>query len=128
MNKKTKINIYDIYQLKALNSVLNKNFDYFERKVRRWYSKNFYTALDRVYTLSWDFVLKNYYEAMIEQLPYNEIYDLACKEFLPEITEIEDKKEAEYMKELEAEQEAGLKKQSKPKEIKINFEPEDPEK
>lgn len=78
-------------QLKALESVLLKTHEFFERKVRRWFSKQYSTPYMDTFNIPWEELLLHYYEAGIESLTYNEVYDLAVTEYLPEfVNEIEE--------------------------------------
>ena len=99
-----------VKQLEAINSRLNESVLFFEGKVRRWYSQNFCTPLDQTFKLSWDFILKNYYESMIEDKTFDEVYDLAVANYLPELMEDEEKSAQEFADSLIEEQECSLRK------------------
>ena len=91
-------------QLKALESVLLKTHEFFERKVRRWFSKQFSTPYMDTFDIPWEELLLHYYEAGIENLSYNDVYDLAITEYLPEFVNLADEEDAEFARSLEEEQ------------------------
>jgi hypothetical protein len=98
-----------LLQLEAIEGNLTKSFPYFERKIKRWYSKTFSTPLHEVNELPWDWILLNYYEDAIENQSYNEVFDLAVREYLPEfVKEIEDEDE-EFANSLVEEQRRTLR-------------------
>jgi len=100
-------------QLKALEGILLKTPEYYYRKICRWYSKEFSTPLKGVYDLPMDFVLEHYYESFLEKNSYNEVFDIAVQEYLPEIAAEEDKAAQEYADSLVEEQEKTLKLKEK---------------
>lgn len=56
-------------RLIALRTVVEEtDYDYQLRKVFRWYSQNFHTPLDAVYSIPIDDVLQHYYEWNYEQI------------------------------------------------------------
>lgn len=71
---------------------------YFYRKICRWYSEKFHTPLHQVLegsVVSWDEIMQHYYESSIENLSYNEAFDMAITEYLPEFAnEFEESNEA----------------------------------
>ena len=103
---------YRIIQLESLRDYLFKTDAYFERKVKRWFSTTFHTPLEEVYNLSWDFVLRNYYEYMMEQNGYNLTFDMA-KELLPELAQDEEKANQAFADSLVEEQKETLRKKAK---------------
>ena len=108
-------NLYRSYQIKAVESVLDPDEAYFYRKVCRWYSTKFHTPLLTVESLPLDQILTNYYESTMESISYNDLYDIAIEDFLPEIQEENDKETEALMADLEKEQAEQLAK----KEAKI---------
>jgi len=123
MENKTKINmIYQAIQLESIDGYLNNSIDFFERKVRRWFSRAFSTPLLETYKISWELILLHYYENSLENKSYNEVYELACQEYLPEITKQKEAEDEEFIKQLEKEQEDTLKlKENKVKNINLKF-------
>lgn len=101
---------YKYKQLDAVDAILNNRIDYFQRKVCRWFSKEFNTPLEAVYTLPWDFVIQNYYEGLIEQMRASEVYDIAVTEFCPDLMEEEDRLAQEFADSLLEKQTKQLKK------------------
>lgn len=57
----------------ALASVLEPDRDAIERKVRRWYSKQFYTPLPEVEDLPLDYILLHYFEDLYESLDRDDL-------------------------------------------------------
>lgn len=113
LNLKAHLRVYESLQFEAITAILTNDIEYFERKVRRWYSKTFHTPLHEVYGLPWDFILKNYYESVLETQGHNTAYDMAI-EYIPELKEEQDQRDAEFDKFLEEKQAKQLaKKQSK---------------
>jgi hypothetical protein len=115
---------FDIYLLKqteAISDRLNNSDILFYRKICRWYSRTFFTPLHMVMdgqTIPWDIVLQHYYDNNIERLSYNEVLELAKREYLPGLKEEVEKEDEELDKELEKEQEENIKKH-KPKQKQI---------
>ena len=114
--------VYESLQLDAIKSVLLNDRVYFERKVRRWYSKTFSTPLPQVFTLPWDHVLTHYYEATLENLDYNDVYNLAVKDYVPEFADQEEKENREFAQSLIKEQKATLAKKEakKQKQVRVS--------
>lgn len=104
-------NLYRGYQIQAAESVLDPSEDYYYRKICRWYSETFHTPLTQVYTLSIDHVLQNYYESVLEKVPYNDLFEQVKEDFLPELVEQDDKEAEAYAKDLEKEQAITLARQ-----------------
>lgn len=106
-------------QLLAIEGILENSLDAFERKVRRWFSKEHSTPYTETFKIPWDELLLHYYESSLANKSYNEVYDLAVEEFLPEfVKEAEDDDQA-FAESLLEEQEATLKaKKAKAKKIK----------
>lgn len=101
-------------QLKALESVLLETHEFFERKVRRWFSKQFSTPYMDTFDIPWEEILLHYYESSIENLTYNEVYDLAVAEYLPEFMDAQEEEDEQFAQDLIKEQEATVKaKQAK---------------
>jgi len=96
--------LYKSIQIKAIESVLDSDDAYSYRKICRWYSKTFHTPLQDVYKLDFEHVLSNYYESTFEEIPYNDLYDIAIEDFIPELAEQNNEDAEQYAKDLEAEQ------------------------
>lgn len=105
-------NIYRSYQIQAAEAVLDPDEQAFYRKICRWYSKNFFTPLHIVEALPTDQILTNYYEASMEQIPYNDLYDIVMEDFLPELVQENEDNLEEFMQDLELEQAETLKAKS----------------
>ncbi len=93
-------------QLKALESVLLKTHEAFERKVRRWFSKQFSTPYMDTFDIPWEELLLHYYEGGMDNLSYNEVFDLAVNEYLPEFVNQAEEEDSEFAQSLISEQEA----------------------
>lgn len=116
----SKYNLYNQIQTEAVANALLKSDISFFRKVCRWYSKTFSTPLHLVMegnVVAWDEVLTHYYEDQIEDVSYDKIYEIACREYVDEIAEEVEKEDEEYAKALIKEQKKTLKKK-KEKEAK----------
>lgn len=117
MSKKNKTfdytQIYELIQLKAIESILTNNLEYFERKVRRWYSKTFSTPLKETFKIPWAEVLLHYYESVLEEKDYNEVYELAASEYIPELAKEREIQDKEFEKYLIEEQKQNLEDKAK---------------
>jgi len=96
--------LYKSIQIKAIEAVLDPDDTYSYRRICRWYSKTFHTPLQDVYQLDFEHVLLNYYESTFEEIPYNDLYDIAIEDFIPELAEQNNEDAEQYAKDLEAEQ------------------------
>jgi len=123
MTKKT-FNIYQYLQTEAIGGTLTNSDINFYRKVCRWYSKTFHTPLHIVMdgkTIQWDEILTHYYEEQMEEIPYNAVYEIACKDYIPELAEEMEAEDAAYAESLVEEQRKTLeakKKREKKKQLK----------
>ena len=97
-------------QLKAAEAVLTKTVDYFERKVRRWFSKSFSTPYMETFNIPWEEILLHYYESDLDNRTFNEVFDLTVENYLPEFVQEAEEEDSEFAKSLENEQKATLKK------------------
>jgi gamma-glutamylcysteine synthetase len=61
------------------------------------------------FNIPWEELLLHYYEAGIESLTYNEVYDLAVSEYLPEFMDQQEQEDDEFAQSLVKEQEATVK-------------------
>jgi primosomal protein N' len=100
-------------QLKAIESIIMNPFEYFERKVRRWFSKEHATPYLDTFQIPWEELLLHYYESNLAAQGYNEVFDLMVKEFLPEFKEETDKSAELFAKSLEKDQQKALKANKK---------------
>lgn len=96
--------------VEALFNALTKNPAFFERKVRRWFSRNFNTALMDTFKIPWDQILTHYYESMLEDRKYNDIYDMTVEDWLPDIKKKKEIEDDQWIMELEREQQELLKR------------------
>jgi len=81
---------YTFAQTEAISEALEYSDMGFFRKVCRWFSSTFHMPLNEVMNgdkITWDSVLLHYYESNLEKVNYNQIYDIACEEYLPELAE-----------------------------------------
>lgn len=109
---------YDPYyytQLKAVSDLLQGRDEFFERKVKRWYSKTFHTSLHLIDEIPWEFVLQNYYEGLLEQKDHNEVYDIAIS-LLPKLSENEEAKNEAFAEALVEEQKRTIEKEKQKQE------------
>jgi uncharacterized protein (DUF885 family) len=97
-------NLYMGYQIQAAEAILDPDEASYYRKICRWYSTKFHTPLMQVYQLSTDHVLTNYYESIMENMSYNDLYDQVKEDHLPELVQEDDQDNAEYARQLEEEQ------------------------
>lgn len=105
--------IYKALQLQALEGKLLSTNDFFERKVRRWFSNSFATPYLKTFEIPWDQILLNYYEANLEKLSHNQaLQTLLDSDYVPEIGEHRQKQEEEYDQILETEQKQTLIKKA----------------
>ena len=107
MSKKDRLTIYECLQVNAVFDKLTQNDMFFFRKICRWYSEKFHTPLHDVLegtVIGWDEILKHYYEHNIDSQSYNEIFELAMKEYLPEFADDWERQNEEFAKALIEEQ------------------------
>ena len=116
-------NLYKLEILKAIENKLLNTDAFFERKIRRWYSKNFYTPLHEVLKLPWLFILRNYYESMIEDLEYDKVYDMAVKEYIEELANEIELEDEEFARQLEEK----IQKENEKRKEKVFEKDPDPE-
>lgn len=110
--------IYYQNKLQAIEGILLETEEYFYRKITRWYSSTYSTPLHQVRKLPYPVVLREYYEAMLEQLPYNDIIDMAKEELLPDFIEERDSDLEDFIKAVEEEER--LKQQKREEEEAIS--------
>lgn len=139
-------NYYKYLQISAIDNILNPDDLYFQRKVSRWYSKEFNTPLDQVFNLPFDTILTHYYESEFEKIPKNDLIDMLTNDFIEELSPEKDDGLNELIKSLEQEQDKILKKRQslnnqtthavedqnpafdqslKPEEVEMKFQDED---
>jgi hypothetical protein len=106
-------------QLLAIEGRLSNTMDAFERRVRRWFSKEHSTPYLDTFKLPWDELLLHYYESNLADKSYNEVFDLAVEQYLPEFMEAAEETDAEFAASLVKRQEAELKaKKARDKHLK----------
>jgi hypothetical protein len=103
-------NHYKYLQLKAIDSILNPNDIYFQRKICRWYSKEFNTSLEDTFKLPFDTILAHYYESEFEKIPRNDLIDILTNDFIEELSAEKDEGLNALLKKLEEEQDKILRK------------------
>lgn len=110
MNKDdNSLSIYQIEQIKAISAFLCKNPDFIYRKICRWYSRSFNTPLKEALKEPITFILQHYYESLLENKTYNEVFDIAVSDYLPEFVDEKEKEDQAFVEALEREQEKQLK-------------------
>lgn len=123
MNNKKAFSHFEYLQLKALDCIFNPTDEYLQRKICRWYSKEFNTPLKDVYSIPFDEILTHYYESKFENIPYNDLIDILIEDFLPELSIEKDEENEKWIKELEQEQEQTLKANKKRQSLNNQIEP-----
>lgn len=106
----SKQSVYQSLQVEAIYNALTSNPAFFERKVRRWFSKNFNTPLPDTFKLPWDEILIHYYESTLEDRNHNELFDLAMDNYLPEFVNRKEEQDEAFAQSLIDEQELTLSK------------------
>lgn len=112
--KDKKATLYEAIQTEVMADILIHSDMNFFRKVCRWYSTTFHTPLHIVMecvTIQWDEILLHYYESRLEDIGYNQVYEIAVKDFIPELAEEYEEDNREFAKSLVAEQKRTLAKQ-----------------
>jgi len=75
-------------KLKAVENILNDDDMSFYKRITRWYSTTFATPLEIVRTkISWPQILQEYYESTMEEADFNDVYEMAMRDMLPEFME-----------------------------------------
>lgn len=112
--KNKRVTIYEALQVEAISDILAQNDLFFHRKVCRWYSKTFHTPLHQVINgevMLWDEILLHYYESQMEEVSYNDLFDLAVNEYVPELAEVLEEENQEFADSLLEEQKRTIAKQ-----------------
>lgn len=104
--------LYESLQLEAIEGKLTGSLAYFERKVRRWFSKEFSTPLMDTYKIPWQTILLNYYEDAIDSMSTNDVFDKAVFEYLPEFKKQAEEEDREFAQSLLEEQKATIRKKA----------------
>jgi len=104
--------LYESLQLEAIEGKLTGSLAYFERKVRRWFSKEFSTPLMDTYQIPWQTILLNYYEHAIDNISTNEVLDKAMFEYLPEFKKQAEEEDDKFAHSLIEEQKATIRKKA----------------
>tara|TARA_R100000951_G_C2553418_1_gene153213 strand:- start:222 stop:563 length:342 start_codon:yes stop_codon:yes gene_type:complete len=60
--------------------------------------------------VQWDEILTHYYENQMEELGYNTVFEIATREYIPELAEEFEEENKEFARALVKEQKATLKK------------------
>jgi len=102
-------NIYYIQQLRAIEAILTSTDQYFYRKICRWFSETFHTPLLDVYKIPYPKLLQEYYESRLGELDYNDVYDLASTEYVPELADAYEEENTKFAESLVEEQEETLR-------------------
>lgn len=96
-------------QLLAIEGRLSNTIDAFERKVRRWFSKEHSTPYLDTFKIPWDELLLHYYESSLANSTYNQVFDMAVEEYLPEFVDQAEKEAQAFADSLAKAQEAAIK-------------------
>lgn len=130
-NKRRSINDYgDLYkalQVEAVFNALTNNAAFFERKVRRWFSKNYNTPLKDTYDISWSEILIHYYEAALEDKDRNQIFDVAVDNYLPEFIDRKEEEDKAFAESLIEEQKRTLERKRRRKKAQTKPKPKEPD-
>lgn len=118
--------LYYQAKLKAVENILNDDDITFYRQITRWYSKTFSTPLLEVRNnIAWPQILQEYYESTMEDIDFNDVYEYAMREMLPEFMEEMEEMDDQFAKDLLAEQQETLrKKQQREMQLKDDTEVE----
>jgi len=108
-----KVNIYQVEQLRAIDGFLSHKPDFSYRKICRWFSKTFNHPLLEVLEMPMPVILQHYYESQVEDADYNNIYELAQTDYLPEFMEDREIEDAAFAESLIEEQKQTLRKKAK---------------
>jgi len=100
--------LYKALQIEAVFNAITNNNAFFERKVRRWFSKNFNTPLYDTYKLSWPDILIHYYESSVEDKSFNDTLDIAMDNYLPEFIHRKEEEDRAFAQSLVEEQRLSL--------------------
>jgi hypothetical protein len=73
------MDLFEAIEISALKSVLKPDDEYFLRRIFRWYSEKFHTALHEVEDLPLDDVLTTYFECSFELMSKRKLSALARK-------------------------------------------------
>jgi uncharacterized membrane-anchored protein YjiN (DUF445 family) len=96
---------YEHAKIEALYNVLSEQESYIYRQICRYVSTKFNMALDRVESMPFNYVMRNYYESIYENQDKNELIDKAIQMMCPEVAANEEENLQDFIKQLE-EQEA----------------------
>lgn len=117
----------DKLELLAVKSVALKDSEYFYRKVCRYYSEKFHTPLMEVYEIPWAFVFTNYLEHLIETNHNKEsLYELVIDICYPEKRLDEEQEVEDWIKQIEAEEQAKRRAKQNPPNQEKKVETENP--
>jgi len=61
--------------------------------------------------VQWDEILTHYYENQMEEIGYNQVFELAVRDYIPELAAEAEEEDKEFAKSLVKEQKASLAKQ-----------------
>lgn len=123
--------IYEYYHLDSIENKLLRSDIAFERKVRRWFAKEYNQLVKNTYKLPWTEIVAEYYDSQIEQSEYNTIYEIAENQYLPEVAEAREESDQAYADSLIEEQKRSMKKTEKiekKEEVNLTFNMDDPDK
>ncbi len=111
MSKDQTRSLYYQAKLKAVENILNDDDLSFYKKITRWYSTTFATPLQEVRKkIAFVNVLQEYYESTMEDSDFNDVYEYAMRDMLPEFMEEMEQGDVEFAKSLVEEQKAGLER------------------
>jgi primosomal protein N' len=108
-----KYSIYYQAKLKAVEGALTESTEYFYRKVTRWYSNKFHTPLLTVRRMPFMHILQEYYESQVEDYEYNDLYDMAVQQLVPEFMRQAEKQDEAFAQSLVEEQQRTLERKKR---------------
>lgn len=119
MSDDQKKSLYYQAKLKAVENTLNDDDISFYKRVTRWYSTTFATPLQEVRNkIAWPQILQEYYESTMEDTDFNDVYEYAMRDILPEFMEEIEASDEEFAQNLIDEQQQTIKKK-KQREMKL---------
>lgn len=111
--------VYESLQVEAIYNAVTNNDGFFERKVRRWFSKNYNTPLMDTYEVPWSDILIHYYESLLENNTFNQNFEIMTARYLPELVDQKDAEDAAFAQSLVEEQRRTLKKKKAKTKVKL---------
>jgi hypothetical protein len=106
--------LYYQAKLRAIENILNDDDLSFYKKITRWYSTTFATPLLEVrQNIPFISILQEYYESTMEDTDFNDVYEYAMRDMLPEFMEEFEESDVEFAESMIEEQKAGIERKRK---------------